>query len=180
MDTVEKKKIRIVSRGIVHTTRGQVITPTGIFYEKTDQILKMLLKDKAKIIELLEDGTTVQLTDKNYNTDNTKGTWEEEALAPKSVPLAPLEEAKSVPTPALQKKPEATGLQPPPGLSKNQRKKWYQQQKKLQQQAEQSNQPEADTQTGFVPVTTNEPENEAVAIDTSLETTELPDSAVEM
>ena len=65
-----KKLIKVVSRGMVNTSRGPMITPnTRPFLEDVDSIFRMIAKG-AKIIEVLPNKTEVELNERNFNTDN--------------------------------------------------------------------------------------------------------------
>lgn len=65
-----KKLIKVVSRGMVNTSRGPMITPnTRPFLEDVDSIFRMIAKG-AKIIEVLPNKTEIELNERNFNTDN--------------------------------------------------------------------------------------------------------------
>ena len=67
----QTKKIKIVSKGIVMTSRGRCRTPILTPYvENVDSILSMLTRDKAKIVEILPDKREVELTIYNFSQDN--------------------------------------------------------------------------------------------------------------
>lgn len=152
-----KKKIKIVSRGIVFTSRGRCITPTGIFYESVDSILKMITRDRAKIVEILDDNTQVELTVKNFDKDNSKVT-----AIPTPVKEEPKQVAKVEPvTPSVN----GTGEKP---LSRKERKK-LEQQKRSQEATNKNTEPV-------------EPVKEATPnVDSKEETpsTEVPSDAIE-
>ena len=66
-----KKRIKITSRGSVITSRGPMITPnTRPFLEDVDYLLRMIAKG-ARVVEVLSDGTEIELNERNFNTDNT-------------------------------------------------------------------------------------------------------------
>ena len=66
------KKIKILSKGIVTTSRGRCRTPIATPYsENIDTILSMLSRDKAKIVEVLPSGKEIELTIYNFSQDNT-------------------------------------------------------------------------------------------------------------
>lgn len=87
MSIVLQKKVKIASRGrYVTNNKGAVIGPQVSYYNESVTAIKYLL-DKypaIKIVELLKDGRTVNLTKGNYNKDNNV----------KSVPVAVTEEPK--------------------------------------------------------------------------------------
>lgn len=69
----QTKKIKIISKGIVTTSRGRCRTPIAIPYmENTETILSMLTRDKAKIVEVLPSGKEIELTIFNFSQDNSK------------------------------------------------------------------------------------------------------------
>lgn len=69
---MKNKMIRVVSRGIVSTSRGRVMSPIMYPYKETiDRIWNMITKDRADIDEQLPDGSFVRLTVQNYDKDNT-------------------------------------------------------------------------------------------------------------
>lgn len=69
----QTKKIKVISKGIVTTSRGRCRTPIAIPYmENTETILSMLTRDKAKIVEILPTGKEVELTIFNFSQDNSK------------------------------------------------------------------------------------------------------------
>ena len=79
----QTKKIKIVSRGFVITSRGRCRTPIMTPYlEKIDNILLMLTRDNAKIVEVLPDNTEIELNIYNFNKDNTVKPVKEEPVIP--------------------------------------------------------------------------------------------------
>lgn len=73
MKNTDTKLIRIPSRGRVLSSRGYVTTPiTRPYRETLENILKMLSSSpKPKILEVLPNGRTVELTVLNFDQDNT-------------------------------------------------------------------------------------------------------------
>lgn len=68
---VDSKMIVIEGRGRVTTSRGLTTTPiTSPYREKCSVIWSLLTKDKAKVAEVLSDGTKCYLSVQNFNTDN--------------------------------------------------------------------------------------------------------------
>lgn len=68
----QTKKIKIVSKGIVTTSRGRCRTPiTSPYVENVNVIFSMLTRDNAKINEVLPNGKEVELTIYNFSQDNT-------------------------------------------------------------------------------------------------------------
>ena len=72
MATVDTKKVKVTSRGFINTSRGRVLAPTGLFYESPNQILKIILQDKATVMEQLKDGSLLELNITNFDKDNNK------------------------------------------------------------------------------------------------------------
>ena len=72
MSNRNTKMIRITSRGRVRTSRGVVTTPIQRPYrEDVATIFKMLsTQPKPTILEVLENGKTVELTPLNFDKDN--------------------------------------------------------------------------------------------------------------
>lgn len=67
----QTKKIKILSKGIVLTSRGRCRTPILTPYvENVNSILSMLTRDNAKIVEILPDKREVELTIYNFSQDN--------------------------------------------------------------------------------------------------------------
>lgn len=67
----QTKKIKILSKGIVLTSRGRCRTPILTPYvENVNSILSMLTRDNAKIVEVLPDKREVELTIYNFSQDN--------------------------------------------------------------------------------------------------------------
>ena len=78
----QTKKIKIVSKGIVTTSRGRCRTPiVSPYIENVNVILTMMTRDKAKIMEVLPDGKEVELNIYNFSQDNT--------IKPEVKPTAP-------------------------------------------------------------------------------------------
>lgn len=77
----KSKKIKILSRGFVFTSRGRCRTPIlRPYVESCDIILQMLSKDNAEIVEVLEDGREVKLTIQNFASDNSVVEEKEEVV----------------------------------------------------------------------------------------------------
>ena len=67
----QTKKIKIVSKGIVTTSRGRCRTPILTPYvENVNSILSMLTRDKATIVEVLPDKREIELNIYNFSQDN--------------------------------------------------------------------------------------------------------------
>ena len=67
---MNKKKIKILTKGIITVKGfiyGPVLTP---YYEDLDTIFEML-STGIKVVEVLDDGTEVELSIMNFNTDNS-------------------------------------------------------------------------------------------------------------
>ena len=74
---MEKKKIKVTSRGMVITSRGRVRTPIGPYTENVRNILAMITRNNATVVEVLPDGKEVTLTIQNFDKDNSKAPAEE-------------------------------------------------------------------------------------------------------
>ena len=74
---MEKKKIKVTSRGMVITSRGRVRTPIGPYIENVRNILAMITRNNATVVEILPDGKEVTLTIQNFDKDNSKAPAEE-------------------------------------------------------------------------------------------------------
>ena len=74
---MEKKKIKVTSRGMVITSRGRVRTPIGPYLENVKNILAMITRNNATVVEVLPDGKEVTLTIQNFDKDNSKAPAEE-------------------------------------------------------------------------------------------------------
>ena len=74
---MEKKKIKVTSRGMVITSRGRVRTPIGPYIENVRNILAMITRNNATVVEVLPDGKEVTLTIQNFDKDNSKAPAEE-------------------------------------------------------------------------------------------------------
>ena len=74
---MEKKKIKVTSRGMVITSRGRVRTPIGPYIENVRNILAMITRNNATVVEVLPDGKEVTLTIQNFDKDNSKAPVEE-------------------------------------------------------------------------------------------------------
>lgn len=75
-----KKKIKILTSGPITAIGyiwGPVLTP---YYEDADVIFK-LLSAGTKIVEVTDDGTEVELTLQNYQSDNSKNARDKKAKA---------------------------------------------------------------------------------------------------
>ena len=110
---MDKKKIKVISRGMVITSRGRVRTPIGPYLENVKNILAMITRNNATVVEVLPDGKEVTLTIQNFDKDNSK------APAEKNVPVQG-EEKKEAPA------EEKTPVQEPTNnrqLSRKERKK---------------------------------------------------------
>ena len=110
---MEKKKIKVTSRGMVITSRGRVRTPIGPYLENVRNILAMITRNNATVVEVLPDGKEVTLTIQNFDKDNSKAPAEE------NVPVQG-EEKKEAPA------EEKTPVQEPTNnrqLSRKERKK---------------------------------------------------------
>ena len=110
---MEKKKIKVTSRGMVITSRGRVRTPIGPYLENVKNILAMITRNNATVVEVLPDGKEVTLTIQNFDKDNSKAPAEE------NVPVQG-EEKKEAPA------EEKTPVQEPTNnrqLSRKERKK---------------------------------------------------------
>ena len=126
---MEKKKIKVTSRGMVITSRGRVRTPIGPYLENVKNILAMITRNNATVVEVLPDGKEVTLTIQNFDKDNSKAPAEE------NVPVQG-EEKKEAPA------EEKTPVQEPTNnrqLSRKERKK----QEYERKVAEANKQPEA-------------------------------------
>ena len=126
---MEKKKIKVTSRGMVITSRGRVRTPIGPYIENVRNILAMITRNNATVVEVLPDGKEVTLTIQNFDKDNSNAPAEEnvpvqgeekkEAPAEENIP-AQGEEKKEAPA------EEKTPVQEPTNnrqLSRKERKK---------------------------------------------------------
>ena len=78
---MEKKKIKVTSRGMVITSRGRVRTPIGPYIENVRNILAMITRNNATVVEVLPDGKEVTLTIQNFDKDNSKAPAEENITA---------------------------------------------------------------------------------------------------
>ena len=78
---MEKKKIKVTSRGMVITSRGRVRTPIGPYIENVRNILAMITRNNATVVEVLPDGKEVTLTIQNFDKDNSKAPAEEDIPA---------------------------------------------------------------------------------------------------
>ena len=110
---MEKKKIKVTSRGMVITSRGRVRTPIGPYIENVRNILAMITRNNATVVEVLPDGKEVTLTIQNFDKDNSNAPAEE------NVPVQG-EEKKEAPA------EEKTPVQEPTNnrqLSRKERKK---------------------------------------------------------
>ena len=110
---MEKKKIKVTSRGMVITSRGRVRTPIGPYIENVRNILAMITRNNATVVEILPDGKEVTLTIQNFDKDNSNAPAEE------NVPVQG-EEKKEAPA------EEKTPVQEPTNnrqLSRKERKK---------------------------------------------------------
>ena len=126
---MEKKKIKVTSRGMVITSRGRVRTPIGPYLENVKNILAMITRNNATVVEVLPDGKEVTLTIQNFDKDNSNAPAEE------NVPVQG-EEKKEAPA------EEKTPVQEPTNnrqLSRKERKK----QEYERKVAEANKQPEA-------------------------------------
>ena len=126
---MEKKKIKVTSRGMVITSRGRVRTPIGPYIENVRNILAMITRNNATVVEVLPNGKEVTLTIQNFDKDNSKAPAEE------NVPVQG-EEKKEAPA------EEKTPVQEPTNnrqLSRKERKK----QEYERKVAEANKQPEA-------------------------------------
>ena len=126
---MEKKKIKVTSRGMVITSRGRVRTPIGPYIENVRNILAMITRNNATVVEVLPDGKEVTLTIQNFDKDNSNAPAEE------NVPVQG-EEKKEAPA------EEKTPVQEPTNnrqLSRKERKK----QEYERKVAEANKQPEA-------------------------------------
>ena len=74
---MEKKKIKVTSRGMVITSRGRVRTPIGPYIENVRNILAMITRNNATVVEILPDGKEVTLTIQNFDKDNSNAPAEE-------------------------------------------------------------------------------------------------------
>ena len=74
---MDKKKIKVISRGMVITSRGRVRTPIGPYLENVKNILAMITRNNATVVEVLPDGKEVTLTIQNFDKDNSKAPAEE-------------------------------------------------------------------------------------------------------
>ena len=74
---MERKKIKVTSRGMVITSRGRVRTPIGPYLENVRNILAMITRNNATVVEVLPDGKEVTLTIQNFDKDNSKAPAEE-------------------------------------------------------------------------------------------------------
>lgn len=105
MSVVLQKRVKITSRGrYVTMNKGAVIGPQTSYYNESVTAIKYLL-DKypaIKIVEMLNDGRTVNLTVGNYNKDNNV----------KSVPVAVTENITPSKEPEEPEKPEAPAEDP--------------------------------------------------------------------
>lgn len=68
---MNKKKIKVTSRGMVLTSRGRVRTPIGPYMENVKVILAMIVRNNATVVEILDDGREIPLTVQNFDKDNS-------------------------------------------------------------------------------------------------------------
>ena len=71
MDKSIKKRIKVTSRGVVTTSRGRARSPLGPYLERIGNISVMIVREKATVVEILPDGTEVELNIQNFDKDNT-------------------------------------------------------------------------------------------------------------
>ena len=74
---MEKKRIKVTSRGMVVTSRGRIRTPIGPYIENVRNILAMITRNNATVVEVLPDGKEVTLTIQNFDKDNSNAPAEE-------------------------------------------------------------------------------------------------------
>lgn len=70
---IKRKKIKVLNRGLILTSRGMIPGPiTTPYMETLDAILIMIARFDNQVVEVLEDGTEFPLTVTNFDKDNNK------------------------------------------------------------------------------------------------------------
>ena len=97
----KSKKIKVMDRGMILTSRGMVRGPIERpYYESFESILTMITKYNLDVREVLPDNTEVKLTINNFNKDNT---LPPEVIPNVVKPVEPKPEREIVPTQAIER-----------------------------------------------------------------------------
>lgn len=71
MNSKNTKMIKVTSRGLVNTSRGQVLSPIDTYRETLDMIWSLITIDHATVEEEVAPGKYVRLTAQNFDQDNS-------------------------------------------------------------------------------------------------------------
>lgn len=167
MNTNKTKLIKVTSRGLVMTSRGICRSPLGQYREKVENILVMITKNKATVVEVLPDGKEIPLTIQNFDKDNTGVEVVTETIKV-PVKLAELEKVEE---------PKKEELQQPAQEDNSNKQLSRKERKRLEYEkrnAEKKEEVKAEETVEAV----NEG-NDASPVEETVETTEVPAEAIE-
>ena len=159
------KLIKVTSRGLVMTSRGICRSPLGQYKENVENILVMITKNKATVVEVLPDGKEIPLTIQNFDKDNTGA--EVVTEEPVKEPIKPAE-LKKVEEPKKEEPQQ-------PAQEENSNKQLSRKERKRLEYEKRN----AEKKEEVKAVETEKSENDASPVEETVETTEVPAEAIE-
>lgn len=167
MNTNKTKLIKVTSRGLVMTSRGICRSPLGQYREKVENILVMITKNKATVVEVLPDGTEIPLTIQNFDKDNTGADVVTETI---KVPVK-LAELKNVEEPKKEEPQQ-------PAQEDNSNKQLSRKERKRLEYEKRNAEKKEEVKAEETVEAVNEG-NDASPVEEAVETTEVPSEAIE-
>lgn len=167
MNTNKTKLIKVTSRGLVMTSRGICRSPLGQYREKVENILVMITKNKATVVEVLPDGKEIPLTIQNFDKDNTGVEVVTETI---KVPVK-LAELKKVEEPKKEEPQQ-------PAQEDNSNKQLSRKERKRLEYEKRNAEKKEEAKAEETVEAVNEG-NDASPVEETVETTEVPSEAIE-
>ena len=162
------KLIKVTSRGLVMTSRGICRSPLGQYKENVENILVMITKNKATVVEVLPDGKEIPLTIQNFDKDNTGA--EVVTEEPVKEPVKPAE---------LKKVEEPKKEEPQQPAQEENSNKQLSRKERKRLEYEKRNAEKKEEVKAEETVETEKSENDASPVEETVETTEVPAEAIE-
>lgn len=162
------KLIKVTSRGLVMTSRGICRSPLGQYKENVENILVMITKNKATVIEVLPDGKEIPLTIQNFDKDNTGA--EVVSEEPVKEPVKPVE---------LKKVEEPKKEEPQQPAQEENSNKQLSRKERKRLEYEKRNAEKKEEVKAEETVETEKSEDDASPVEDTVGTTEVPAEAIE-
>lgn len=85
METVTKKRVKVLTNAPIRA-KGWAYGPITVPYFESTIVIFAMLREGIKVVEVLDNGTELELTSLNFEKDNNLAVAEEKAML-KSIPV---------------------------------------------------------------------------------------------